>query len=163
MINITDRKQNIYGELEGKFFCKCLNKNISIQYDNNLSIEYIDRSVQHFNYVYSKLLNDLCKYTVFYCKDTMQSYPDVEYNDGLYNLGSDLDILHYIEFVDLKVGKYNNNIGLNLSGSCDWSEERCLQWMILENTIIYVGPWDDLEVWTPNLDKLFFNYCTRKK
>lgn len=161
MIQINEKKENIYEEIEGEFFCKCLNKKLEIVYDKKLSLEFIDEAVQLFYNIYPKLLNDLCKYTIHYCKDTMENYPDIAYKEGLYHLNNNLDILKYIEICDLKVGIYNGDITLNLSGGCDWSDERGLQWILQDTKIVYVGPWDDLEIWTPGLKNLMFNYCTR--
>lgn len=134
---------------------------MQIAYDKNLSFEYINKAIDHLDFIYPILLAELCKYTTDYCKDTMKEYPDVKYKEGLYNLSNNLDILNYIEFGDIKVQTYDDDVVLNISGGCDWSDEGCLQWIIQGNSILYVGPWDDFETWCPDLNNPLFNYCVR--
>ena len=92
MIQITNLRENGYGQVEGEFFCECLNCQIDIVYDKNLTSEYVDKAIRYFNKIYPILLNNLCKFTVCYCKDTMESCPDVEYKGGLYKLKNNLYI-----------------------------------------------------------------------
>lgn len=161
MLEIYDLKENDYEKMEGEFFCKCINKRIKIIFDKKLSLAYINDAVEHFDCIYPKLLNDLCKYTANYCKETMNDYPDVEYKEGLYKLKNDLDILNYIGFDELTVQDYNNSIVLNISGGCEWAEEEGFQWIIQGNKIMYVGPWYDLEIWVSGLSTLAFNYASK--
>ena len=135
MLQITEQRENYRGEIEGTFFSKCFSKKMQIAYDKNLSFEYINKA--------------------------MKEYPDVKYKEGLYHLSNNLDILNYIEFGDIKVQTYDDDVVLNISGGCDWSDEGCLQWIIQGNSILYVGPWDDFETWCPDLNNPLFNYCVR--
>ena len=161
MIQITNLRENGYGQVEGEFFCECLNCQIDIAYDKNLTSEYVDKAIKHLCEIYPKLLNDLCKYTLKYCKTVMKDYPEVEYKKGLYQIKNTLEVLKYIEFGRLKIRNYNESIALNISGGCDWADEKGLQWIIQNEEIVYVGPWYDFDIDSPDLDDPFFNYCVR--
>lgn len=161
MLQISHLKENDCNEMIGEIFCECLKNKIQIVYDKKLSIEFINRAVAQFNKLYFVLLNDLCKYTTSYCIDTIKKYPDVEYKKELYEIETSLDILNYIQIDELKIQDDKGSIVFNIAGGCDWSDVKGIQWIIKDKKIVYVGPWYDFEVWSPDLDDPFFNYCNR--
>lgn len=161
MTNITNLRENDYERMEGTFFCECFDKEISIEYDKNLSLEDVNKAIKHFYYIYPKLLDTLCKNTNDYRKETMELYPDVDYKVGLYTFKSDFDILNYIGIEGLKLEFRNGKVAFNLRGCCDWTIEEDLQWIIYEDKVVYVGPWYDFTMNSKNLYNELFNYCVR--
>ena len=50
---------------------------------------------------------------------------------------------------------------LNLSGGCDWQEDEGLHCLMKNGHVIYMGSWNDEDVWDEHLlddDKYLFNY-----
>ena len=69
-------------------------------------------------------------------------------------------ILKYMQFDELVVNLPEDMscYGINLVGSCDWDEENGIQWLIKDDTVVYTGPWADLNIWYSHYEELICNY-----
>lgn len=157
---IKNLKENEFEQMEGNVFFDYLKKDISILFEKEVPIEYVEKNIEYLNSLNEKVMLSLCAYSMKFCKKIMLDYPDVDYLLGLKQVDSPLEILNFMEILRLKVDMYKDyNVDvLNLSGSCAWDEDNGIQWLIKENKVVYVGPWDDLDIWYADLENVFTNY-----
>jgi len=157
---IRNLKENEFDEMEGEVYFEYLNKYIHLIYVKDIDYTYVKKVANYLNKIDEKIMNKLVEYSIKYCNDMISNYPDVEYKKGLCNLKNPIDILNYLEVNRLKIDEFsdeNSNV-LNLSGSCEWDRENGFQWLIRDDKILYVGAWDDLNIWLSPLDDKWSNY-----
>lgn len=155
---------NDFGEMEGKIYCKPLAKELFIEFPQEVEIEYVERMIKYLNELDNNVINKLCEYSIKYCKDIMYEYPYINYSFTLKDIKKVTDILDYISIERLRIDKCEENneniLALNLSGSCEWSEEGGIEWLIKDNIVTYVGRWDDLNIWHSPVEDEYGNYVT---
>lgn len=161
---IKELSENEFEEMEGKVYFQYLKKDIYIKFDKDVPLDYVYKNITYLNSINDSLMLELCKYSIKFCKTIMSDYPDVNYNPGLYNLKDTFDILNYMDIIRLKVDMYEDESisVLNLSGSCEWDKENGIQWLIKEDRLVYVGTWDDLNIWYSDLTDDLTNYVCKK-
>ena len=161
---IKNLVENEFEQMEGDIYFNFLKKDISILYEKEVPMEYIIKSIEYLNSLDQNVMRSLCEYAKKFSRKMINNYPDVNYPIGLKNISEALEILNYMEILRLKVDMYKDDSirVLNLSGSCAWDEDNGIQWLIKEDKVIYVGPWDDLDIWYADLDNEFTNYVYMK-
>jgi len=157
---IKNLKENEFGEMDGEVYFEYLKKYIYLSYDKSIDFAYVERICKYLNEINESIMFRLCEYSTKYCNDMIKNYPDAEYNRGLYDLKQPIEILKFLDVKRLKIDEYDeekSNV-LNLSGSCEWDKENGFQWLIKDDIILYVGAWDDLDIWISPLDDKWSNY-----
>ena len=161
---IKNLVENEFEEMEGEVYFNYLKKDISILFDKEVPMEYVVKNINYLNSLDESVILSLCEYSNRFCQRMMHNYPDVSYPTGLNQINNPIEILNFMEILRLKVDMYDDDSisVLNLSGSCDWDEDNGIQWLIKDDKVVYVGPWDDLNFWYANLDNEFTNYVIMK-
>lgn len=159
--------ENEFGQMEGKVYFDYIKKYITLFFDKEVPMPYVIKTVNYLNNINENVVVDLCRYSKKICEIKMKNYPDAEYPDGLSEVKDPLEIFNYMQINHLKVDMYidesDQNIPvLNLGGSCDWDEDNGIQWLIKEDKVVYVGVWDDLDIWYCDFDDYITNYVCRE-
>lgn len=112
--------------------------------------EYAARSLQWLSAVDETLVREICQYALYYLQDILESTSIGELLDeDIQHIRDPLEILRYMEFGALTIDMpLDPEVPvLNLSGGCDWQEDNGLQCLIKSGHVIYLGGWDDLDIW----------------
>lgn len=165
MSQIKNLHKNRYGEMEAECFFQYFNKDILLEIESDVSVEYAEKQVEYLNSMEEDIISEICKYSLLFCKEFMRAYPDIDYPEGMGEIENDKDILRFMSIDRLYVEHCkpeNENVKvLNLSGCCAWDEENGIQWLIKDGKVIYVGTWDDLSLWNSDLNNPITNYILR--
>lgn len=132
---IKDIRVNEFGEMEGKVYFNYFNKYIDLEYEEGLSDEYVEFISNYLNTISLEIIRDICKYSILYCYEMIEQYPDYRYPEGSKKLDSDMEVLNYIDILKLRIDSCDNEKipVLNLSGSCQWDRENGIQILIKDD------------------------------
>lgn len=141
--------ENEYGKMEGEVFFGLINEYIQLSFKKQVPIEYVEKTAELLNGLSEDKMKEICTYSMAYCNDILESYPDFAEELNIEDINSVTDILKHMEFGMLVVNlpEDMNQVGLNLEGSCEWAEDNGIQWIIKNDEIIYVGPWQFQNMW----------------
>ncbi len=144
--NITE---NEFGEMVGEVWFKHIDGYIDLRFEQDVPMEYVYKVAEKLNCLQENTFNDIYKYSILYCKDMVESYPDMEIDIDTDSFEKDSDIMSYMEFEELVINLPEDlsEVGINLGGSCEWDIENGIQWLIKGDEVVYVGSWDDLNIW----------------
>ena len=130
-------------------------RNIQDSALKNVPIEYVRKTADKLNELDDMLISKLCKCSLEFYKDMVESYPDIVEDISVDEdkILAPTDIMKYIEFGTLVVNLPEDlsDVGINLEGGCDWDEDG-IQWIVKDNDILYVGPWCFQNMWRADYD-----------
>ena len=156
---------NYESNLEEEFYCEWLGYNIEVSYDEDISREYIEKNLNYLNELDKEFLKKICICIRAYYENYRELYPD---------LSDDLDILEELEnnpeailnYIDIGVCTFDDYEEkdsaipvLNISGDCEWAGDKGITIAAKDNKVLYVGPWQDFNIWKSRLEHFKFNYA----
>lgn len=151
----------------GTFYSQFFGYDITVIYDKEISQEYVEKNIQYLNNLGQEFQSQLYAALKRFYLDYEEILPDIcEDIDG--NILEEFEndpksILKYIKISVYMFHKYsveNEEIFvLNLRGSCEWSGDEGLTIAAKNNQLIYVGPWEDIDIWIENGRESMFNYA----
>lgn len=161
LINVgTDEFDRVTGYAEFPYF----HKQIEVICDEGVTAEYAARSIGWLAEVDEALVREICQYALYYLQEELESTSKGELLDeDIQHIREPLEVLRYMEFgsLDIKVPREPGTPVLNLSGSCDWQEDEGLHCLIKNGRVVYMGSWNDEDVWDERLlndDRYLSNY-----
>lgn len=156
----TDEFDRMTGYAEFPYF----HKQIEVVCEEGVTAEYAARSIQWLAEVDEAQVREICQYALYYLQDELESTSKGELLDeDIQHIREPLEVLRYMEFgsLDIKVPREPGTPVLNLSGSCDWQEDEGLHCLIKNGRVVYMGSWNDEDVWDERLlndDNYLSNY-----
>ncbi len=156
----TDEFDRMTGYAEFPFF----HKQIEVVCEEGVTAEYAARSIRWLAEVDEAQVREICQYALYYLQDELESTSKGELLDeNIQHIQEPLEILRYMEFssLDIKLPKEPEIPVLNLSGGCDWQEDEGLHCLIKKGHVVYMGSWNDEDVWDEHLlddDQYLVNY-----
>ncbi len=156
----TDEFDRMIGYAEFPYF----HKQIEVVCEAGVTAEYAAQSIQWLAEVDEAQVREICQYALYYLQDELESTSKGELLDeDIQHIQEPLEILRYMEFsgLDIKLPKEPEIPVLNLSGGCDWQEDEGLHCLIKNGHVVYMGSWNDEDVWDEHLlddDRYLFNY-----
>ncbi len=139
-------------------------RNIEVTCEDGVTPEYAAKSLQWLAQVDEALIREICQYACYYLQDTLERTSVGELLDEeIQHIQDPMEILRYMDLGMLHISEpLDPGIPvLNLSGGCDWREDEGLQCLIREGRTVYLGSWNDLDIWrSPCLgeENYLFNY-----
>ncbi len=162
---IRNLTENEFEEMVGEVYFKHIDKYIRLRFDKSIPMDYVHETAEKLNSLSEQTINDIYKYSVFFCRDMLDSYPDAGIDIDVESFDNDSDIMKYMEFEELVIDLPEEDMsryGINLGGSCKWDTDNGIQWLIKEEKVVYVGGWDDLNIWySPYEEDDICNYVVR--
>lgn len=156
----TDEFDRMTGYAEFPYF----HKQIEVICDEGVTAEYAAQSIRWLAEVDEALVREICQYALYYLQDELESTSIGELlPEDIQHIQEPLEVLRYMEFgsLDIKIPKDSEIPVLNLSGGCDWQEDEGLHCLIKNGHVVYMGSWNDEDVWDERLlndDNYLFNY-----
>lgn len=126
---------------------------LEVTCDPEVTPEYAARCVQWLAETDESLIREICQYALYYLQDTLESTSIGELLDEeIQHIQDPLDILRYMAFGSLAIDPPSDEESadipvLNLGGGCDWQEDEGLQCLVKNGHVVYLGGWDDLDIW----------------
>lgn len=156
--------ENEYEEMEGEVYFAYIDKYIHLIYEKDIPMDYVYKTVSLLQEFDEQMMYEMCKYSVKYCKDTLERFPDMELDIDVNKLDNPLNILEYMKITGLIINMPEDmmEIGINLEGACDWAEEIGIQWLIKGKRVVYVGSWSMLDIWLSSYEESLSNYARNK-
>lgn len=154
--------ENEFGAMEGEVYFGYIDEYIQISFKKNVPMEYVYKTAKKLNEITDEIMYEVCKYSVEYCKDTLEDDMDIEID--IDELDEPMNILEYMGFDGLIVNMPENmeDVGLNLEGHCDWDEEIGIQCIIKNDKVDYVGMWNRWDMWNNSYIESGCNYVKNK-
>lgn len=155
-----DEFDRVTGYVEFPYF----HKQIEVICDEGVTAEYAAQSIRWLAEVDEALVREICQYALYYLRDQLESTSIGELlPEDIQHIQEPLEVLRYMEFgsLDITIPKDPEIPVLNLSGSCDWQEDEGLHCLIKNGHVVYMGSWNDEDVWDERLlndDNYLFNY-----
>ena len=155
-----DEFDRMTGYVEFPYF----HKQIEVVCDKGVTAKYAAQSIRWLAQVDEAQVREICQYALYYLQDELESTSKGELLDeGIQHIQDSLEVLRYMDFgsLDIKPPMDPEIPVLNLSGGCDWQEDEGLHCLIKDGHVIYMGSWNDEDVWDEHLlddDQYLVNY-----
>ena len=139
-------------------------RQIEVTCDEGVTAEYAARSIRWLAEADETLVREICQYALYYLQDESESTSRGELSDeDMRHIQEPSEVLRYMESgsLDIRIPKDLEIPVLDLSGGCDWQEDEGLHCLIKNGHVVYMGSWNDGDVWDEcllNDDKYLSNY-----
>lgn len=138
---------NVYTTPDGYFcgeaFSTLFNKNIEIMFYDENDLNFAELCIQDFNTLDEHLIDNLCEYSINYCKSlcySVGSQAPIFHNSR--------DVLTYIEPSVLEVdGTDETMLSYRIELNVQWEPEHGMEWVIRNGEILHVGPFEGIDIW----------------
>lgn len=143
-------------EIEGKVYFKLFDKYIDFFAAGASDTKYIEICAEYLNSFDEKIIADLCSASIRYCNAILQIY-----GEKPYEFDNSKDVLRLINPACLVIPdpQNNNEPVIHLELNCSWEEEHGLEWIVRNNSVLYVGPYYGEDPWADFAVKTEWNYA----
>lgn len=153
-----------FGSMTGYVEFPYFQTQIEVVCSEGVTAEYAAASIRWLGEVDEVLVKEICQYAMYYLQDELESTSKGELlGEDIQQIKDPLEILHYMAFGSLYIKPPMDAAlpVLNLGGGCDWQEDEGLQCLIKDGHVVYLGSWNDMDVWNGHLlddDQYLTNY-----
>lgn len=153
-----------FGRITGYAEFPYFHRQIEVVCHEGVTPEYAARTLQWLAAVDETQVREICRYAMYYLQAQLEETSVGELLDeGIEHLEDPLEILDYMEFGSLYIKPPQDPMlpVLNLGGGCDWQEDEGLQCLMKDGHVVYMGSWNDMDVWDKHLlddDMYLSNY-----
>lgn len=146
---IRDREYDDDGALEAVFDSSHADDEMELLASPNVSEEYLQRCIEHFENLSDELLDALCEALCRYCENVRDDAEDVFGDLGLPETITGREILNYCSpsALNVEAPPNENVIGYSVEGSCDWEPEHGIQVIIRDDRVLFVSSFEGRSVW----------------
>ncbi|WP_010247710.1 DUF6985 domain-containing protein [Acetivibrio cellulolyticus] len=143
--------------LEGELYFELFKKDISFSTDDeDVTIEYIEKCATYLNSITGDVINFLCEASIRYCNDVLNMIGE---EPKKFKNTSDVLELIYPSVLIVPMPENGNEPVIHLELNCDWEEEHGMEWIIRDNTVLYVGSFNGEDPWGDYSIKESWNYA----
>lgn len=145
---IRDKQYDEDGAWEAVFDSK-RGGEMELLVDPNVSEDYVEKCVEHFENLSDELMDEICEALCRYCEEVRDDAEDVFGDLGIPETVTGREILEYCRPSSLIVEepKSVDIIGYSIAGNCDWEPEHGLQIIIRDNRLLFVSSFDGMAIW----------------
>ena len=135
---IRDIKQGTYG-LEGVFQFAPFEMDVRVSIDEVGNVEFAERCVALANSLSQKVLDHLCEASIRYCNDFLESV-----GEPTRDFETPRDVLQIIRPSVLIIPERPADADpvFHMELNCDWEDEHGMEWIVRDNKVLYVGPFN---------------------
>ncbi|MCM1187067.1 MAG: hypothetical protein NC251_10225 [Lachnoclostridium sp.] len=171
---LEDVYENEVGYMVGTFYADIFGYELEAWFKKDISVEYVEKNIKYLNNLDREFLVEICNALRRYYEDYLEILPDIceDMNpDIIKDFEKDpASILSYIElgiceFDDYDIADENIPV-IKLGGDCAWSGDEGIRIVARNNQLLYVGPWEDFNVWRCDRESILgqrFNYAVPKE
>lgn len=173
---VRDLYENEFGIMEGTFYSELFGYDIQVMYAKDIPLEYVEKNIQYLNHLEPEVELKICAALKRFYEFYKAEFPDLcdECEEILGDVSKAFEegprsVFQYISIGTYQFDKYDaadEEIPvINLRGDCAWSGDAGITIAARNNQLLYVGTWEDLNVWSyraeSKLQKMF-NYAIPK-
>ncbi|HEX3045591.1 MAG TPA: hypothetical protein VHY08_12605 [Bacillota bacterium] len=129
---------NVEDGVEGEVYCKLFNQYTILYSWKGAGRGYIEKCAGYLNSLSDEVIDRLCEASIRYCNDCCDTVNEQQEFKNV------RDVIQLIQPNGLSIPepKDENTPVINLELNCDWEEEHGMQWIIRDNEVLYVGPYN---------------------
>ena len=154
---IRDIFENHVGFMEGTFFSELFGYDITVWYEKDIPLAYIEKNIEYFNNLDQEIVLNICSALKRYYGDVLKNYEE--------DPKSILECIHLGTYEFNKCKTEDEDIPvLNLGGDCDWSGDSGVRIAAKNNQLLFVGKWCDINLWSKGPRDIFdsmFNFANQ--
>ena len=149
MTIIKDKKYDEDGAMEAVFDSRHAGGDMELLVSPNVSEEYVEKCVQHFENISEELLDKICAALCRYCEDVRDDAQDVFGDLGIPETVTGREILDYCCPSSLIVDTPPSEevIGYSVEGGCDWEPEHGFQVIVRGDSLLFVSSFEGRNCW----------------
>jgi len=131
-----DRSSNSFS---GEFQCTLFGKAIGVMIYEELDVEHVESCVALLNGLTDDSIDHLCRASELYCKDFLDSVgePEIKFQ----NSRSVLEIV-YPSLLSVPSANPTREPVVHMELNCDWEAEHGMEWVIRNDEVLFVGPYN---------------------
>ena len=137
--------------LSGTIYAPMFGKEIDVWIEKEVDIEYAERCAGQFVGLDDETIDLICRRICDYHRYMLEEWDEEfvrEINEKVPANVSGRDILQYIGEPTLYVTEpFGEGVGYSVAGNCDWEPEHCVEFIIKDNKLLYVGQQECLGAW----------------
>lgn len=169
--------KNIYdnevGYMVGTFYADVFGYEMEVWFEKDIPQKYLEKNIEYLNILDHEFLISICAALKRFYEAYKNMYPDLcEFVEGDVLEDYEKDPLSIFKYVKIGVYKFHKcSVNdedipvLNLCGDCAWSGDKGVTIAVKNNQLLYVGPWQDRNVWDNRVESSLerrFNYAIPK-
>ncbi|QGM31547.1 hypothetical protein GI482_14660 [Bacillus sp. N3536] len=138
---IKNLKTNEYFEVEGEAYLELFDQNITVYIEQESDIEYAELCITYLNTLSDGLIDDICNASIRYCNEFLD-----DIGEDIIEFNKPTDVLPYITPNTICIPKPKNTTEpvIDLELNCEWEEEHGMEWIIRNEVVMYVGPYNGI-------------------
>ncbi|WP_252106593.1 MULTISPECIES: hypothetical protein [unclassified Halomonas] len=140
--------------LEGEVYSALFERYFSLVSEEH-DVDFIQRCAAHFDTLEAPIIDHLCRSSIRYC-DAFLS----EIGEPLIEFATPRDVLKLIT-PSVMIVPYpeQSTPVVHLELECQWEPEHGMEWIIRENQVLYVGPFNGENPWQGFSPKAAWNFA----
>lgn len=138
---LKNLKTNEYFEVEGEAYLELFDQNITVYIEQESDIEYAELCITYLNTLSDGLIDDICNASIRYCNEFLD-----DIGEDIIEFNKPTDVLPYITPNTICIPKPKNTTEpvIDLELNCEWEEEHGMEWIIRNEVVMYVGPYNGI-------------------
>lgn len=126
---------------EGEIYFPLFGKDIKINVGFDVDNDYLEKCLIRFENLKDSTIDKFCEAAIRYCEDYREDFESLDINIPRNIVGR--DIMKYINPISLVIEKTSFEVPtFSMECDCDWEEEHGMALTILDDQVLYVGPFE---------------------
>lgn len=151
-----------------KFFSEIFNTEMVFSAEDEVSIEYTQKCMEHFQNLSPEMLMTICKGAKAYCLDVMENTGNDFAEELAIPVNADTPPLEMLKcfkptVLYVQEPEDENKIGYQIGADCDWEIEHGMEIDILDDKVVYLSLFNGYSPWLEYDDDDTDNYINRIK
>lgn len=165
---IKDLHENELGDMIGTFYSNVLGYEIEVMYDKDISQKYIEKNIEYFNHLDQEFLISICAALKRFFDDYYEMNPDIcdHISEELLE-NYEQNPMSILRYIDIGVYRFDecsteneDVLIINISGDCEWDGDEQVTIKAINNQLVYVGPYSDINIWNKEaIAQKMYNYA----
>lgn len=142
---------------KGEVYFALFDKYISFSTWKAVNDAYIVECAEYLNSISfnDSIINHLCEASIHYCNDVLDTIgEELKHFDNL----KDVLLLVYPNSLNIPEPRRSIPV-IHLELNCEWEEEHGMEWIIREDKVLYVGPYNGENPWAEFTRKDSWSYA----
>jgi len=150
---IRSIEEGEYG-IEGEVFFGEFNKFITLFVEDD-NITFAEKCAVYLNQISPEIISRLCEASIRYCNDFLECIGEPI---RLFEKPQDVLKLIYPSVLIVPYPEHNDPV-IHLELNCEWEQEHGMEWIIRNNSVLYVGAFNGEDPWSDFSENCEWNYA----
>ena len=142
--------------LEGDVWFGLFNKYIAFAIDDLADIKYAESCAVFLNSFDENLVQEICEASIKYCNSFLDAIGEAPI---VFKNYKDVLPLIYPSCLLIPDPQDGNEPIVHMELNCEWEEEHGMEWVIKDNSVLYVGAFNGIDPWAEITKNEIGNYA----